>query len=140
MRQRAATAAALPLLARWNQELIEDEHADTALGLTQLEERMRGWLAASYRAVIFETDDGPVGYALHRPDESGVHLRQLFVARTCRRRGLGREAVRLLLREVLPRGVRVSLEVLDHNEAALAFWRALGFRPHAQTLLAPTER
>ena len=140
MRHRAASTADLPLLGAWNQELIEDERADTALDLAQLEQRMRSWLADSYHAVIFETDDGPIGYALHRPDESGICLRQFYVARTCRRRGLGREAVRLLLREVFPRGARVSLEVLDRNEAALAFWRAMGFRTHAQTLIAPAER
>ena len=61
MRQRSADAADLPLLAAWNRELIQDERADTALDLAQLEARMRAWLAASYRAVIFETGDGPIG-------------------------------------------------------------------------------
>jgi ribosomal protein S18 acetylase RimI-like enzyme len=135
---RPATAADLPRLAAWNRELIEDEGADTKLDLAGLEARMRRWLAGDYRAVIFERDGGPVGYALHRRDEDGVFLRQLFVARALRRRGFGREAVRLLLAD-LPRGARVSLQVLEHNAVGLAFWRALGFRAHARTLVAPAE-
>lgn len=107
--------------------------------VAQLEERMRRWLAAEYRAVLFEAADGPAGYALFRSDEDGVYLRQFLVQRALRRRGLGRAAVRLLLEEVFPRGVRVWLQVLEQNEGGLAFWRALGFRPHARTLVAPTE-
>jgi GNAT superfamily N-acetyltransferase len=136
---RAASAADLPRLAAWNRELIEDEGADTRLDLAGLEARMRRWLAGGYRAVVFESDAGPAGYALYRVDEEGATVRQLFVARSLRRRGVGREAVGRLLREEFPRGVRVSLEVLEQNAGGLAFWRALGFRPHARTLVAPAE-
>jgi ribosomal protein S18 acetylase RimI-like enzyme len=139
LKQRPATVADLPRLAAWNRELIEDERSDNPMSLAQLEERMRRWLAADYRAVVFESDDRPVGYALFRSDEDGVHLRQLLVLRAHRRRGFGREAVRLLREEVLPRGVRVWLQVLEQNERGLAFWGALGFRPHARTLVAPWE-
>jgi ribosomal protein S18 acetylase RimI-like enzyme len=136
---RAATAADLPRLAAWNRELIADEGADTKLDLAGLEARMRRWLAGDYRALILEVDAGPAGYALYRHDEDGVHLRQLYVARPLRRLGIGREAVRRLLADEFPRGARVWLQVLEQNATGLAFWRALGFRPHARTLLAPAE-
>jgi GNAT superfamily N-acetyltransferase len=136
---RAATAADVKRLAAWNRELIEDQRSETQLDLAGLEARMRRWLAGDYRAVIFEADAGPAGYALYRSDEDGVHLRQLYVARPLRRLGIGREAVQRLLRDELPRGARVWLQVLEHNATGLAFWRALGFRPHARTLLAPEE-
>jgi ribosomal protein S18 acetylase RimI-like enzyme len=100
---------------------------------------MRRWLAADYRAVVFEADAGPAGYALYRVDEDGVYVRQLYVARPLRRRGLGREAMRRLLADELPRGARAWLQVLEQNARGLAFWRALGFRPHARTLVAPAE-
>jgi ribosomal protein S18 acetylase RimI-like enzyme len=139
VRLRAATAADLPRLAAWNHELIEDQGADTKLGLAGLEVRMRRWLAGDYRAVMFEAETGPAGYALYRVDQDGVQLRQRYVARPLRRRGIGREAVRRLLAEEFPRATRVWLQVLEQNAVGLAFWRALGFRPHARALLAPAE-
>ena len=48
-----------------------------------------------------------------------------------RRRGIGRRIVERLRAEVFPRGMRVTVEVLVHNERALAFWRAVGFADHA---------
>jgi GNAT superfamily N-acetyltransferase len=139
VKHRFATAADLPRLAAWNRELIEDERSDNPMSVAQLEERMRRLLAGDYRAVLFEVADGPGGYALFRVDEDGVYLRQLLVPRALRRRGLGRAAMHLLLDEVFPRGARVWLQVLEQNESGLAFWRALGFRPHARTLVAPVQ-
>jgi len=81
-----------------------------------------------------------VGYALYRLDDAGVYLRHFFIAREQRRRGLGRCAVALLLERVAPRGSRVSLQVLNHNAAALAFWRAIGFADSAQTLVTWTPK
>ena len=137
---RPATGADLPLLAAWNEELIEDERGDTCLDRSSLETRMRGWLANEYRAVLFENDGRAVGCALFRPDEAGVYLRHFFIARDRRRQGLGRGAVALLLARVFPRGARVSLQVLNQNAAGLAFWRALGFADSAQTLVAWSPR
>jgi len=139
VRHRFATAADLPRLAAWNRELIEDQGSDNPMTVAQLEARMQRWLAGPYRAVLFEVADGPAGYALFQIDEDGVHLRQLLVPRALRRRGVGRAAVRLLLDEVFPRGARVWLQVLEQNESGLAFWSALGFRPHARTLVAPAQ-
>ncbi|MGH7288270.1 MAG: GNAT family N-acetyltransferase [Myxococcota bacterium] len=138
MEFRFANAADLPLLAALNEQLIEDERAETRLDPAGLEARMRGWLAAEYRAVLFEADGGVVGYALFRPDEQGVYLRHFFIARDQRRRGLGRRAVALLLERVFPRRSRVSLQVLNHNAAGLAFWRAVGLADSAQTLVTWT--
>ena len=53
-------------------------------------------------------------------------------------RGLGRAAWSVLLRDVFPKGCRVTLEVLTHNDAGLAFCRAVGFTDHALTLKAYT--
>jgi len=106
--------------------------------LIQLEERMRRWLDSQYRAVLFEEGSQTVGYALFRSDEEGVHLRQFFIVRELRRHGYGREGVRMLLEEVWPKGNRVTVEVLDQNGSALAFWQAIGFRDHARTLKTST--
>ncbi len=95
---------------------------------------MRDWLAGDYLAVLFEIDGDPVAYALHRPEEGGIYLRQFFVLPEQRRKGIGRQAIRLLREEVWPEGVRVTVEVLIHNRAGTEFWRALGFERYALTL------
>ena len=131
MQIRDATEADLSQLAQWNRELIEDERADNPMTAGQLELRMRGWLGGDYQAVIFEEGSTPVAYALFLPDEGDINLRQFFVARAHRRRGIGREAMRLFRERCVPAGASLSLEVLVHNQSALAFWRALGMREHA---------
>jgi ribosomal protein S18 acetylase RimI-like enzyme len=138
LQHRVATGDDLDLLAAWNRQLNEDERAANLLGVDALRERMRGFLAAEYTAVIFEEDGAPVGYALFRPDENGVYLRQLFVDRAQRRRGIGRRILERLHAEVFPRGVRVTIEVLVHNDRAIAFWRAAGFTDHAIAMTRPT--
>ena len=55
-----------------------------------------------------------------------------------RRRGYGRWGIQNLLQEVWPKGGFVTVEVLHHNESALAFWQALGFIDHARTLKIST--
>jgi len=133
---REAQEADLPQLAIWNEQLIEDENAPYRLTRAEIETRMRGWLAAEYRAVVFESDGRSVGYALYRPEHGGYYLRQFVIDRAVRRRGLGRRAVELLKTNVFGPGARVSLQVLNENTRGLAFWRAVGFEDAAQTLVS----
>lgn len=133
---RFATASDSPLLARMNFDLIQDERANNPMSLAQLEERMRGWLnaASEYKAVVFARDDLPIAYALFRPDEYGIYLRQFFVERSYRRSGVGRAALGLLVQHAFPKGKRVTVETYIHNHDGLAFWRNVGFEDHALAL------
>ena len=91
---RLATSADVPLIAQMNRELMQDEgHADV-LDLGPLEDRMRGWLAGEYRAVLFEQGGEVVAYALLRPEGSDTYLRQFFSRRqrTLRSRSTARRA------------------------------------------------
>jgi ribosomal protein S18 acetylase RimI-like enzyme len=133
---RNADTTDLPQLVIWNEQLIEDENAPYRIGRPALEKRMKGWLAADYRAVLFEIGGRAVGYALFRPEDDGFYLRQFVVERSERRRGHGRQAVALLMKEVFAPGARVTLQVLNENTAGLAFWHAVGFEDAAQTLIA----
>ncbi len=103
------------------------------MSVAELEERMRGWLVAEYRAVVFEIGSQPVAYALFRPAEGGVHLRQFFVARGSRRKGIGRRAIEAFRQRFVAPGEALTLEALVHNSPGLAFWRALGFEEQALT-------
>jgi predicted GNAT family acetyltransferase len=134
---RLASDSDVALLAELNHALIADEGHDNAMSVPELAARMRTWLAGEYRAVLFLREDDVVAYALYRSDEwDRVHVRQFFVVRHARRRGIGRQALALFRREVVPRGKRIVLEVLTNNEVARAFYAACGFREYAVTLLA----
>jgi predicted acetyltransferase len=128
-------------LAEMNHQLISDEGHRNSMDVARLRERMTAWLATEYRAAIFEHDGEPVAYALFRRDEQErVHLRQFFVARPFRRRGVGRDAFHIFRTEVIPKDARVVLDVLVSNSIARAFWAAVGFREYAITLELEPQR
>lgn len=136
MEWRTASASDVPALADMNRQLREDEAPLAEPLNVDFEQRMRGWLAGEYSAVLFEVDGRPVAYALWRDNEGrGIYLRQFFVDRTRRRRGLGRQAIALLVQEVLTPGTDITLEVLEQNPGGFAFWKALGFGDYARTLV-----
>ena len=100
----------------------------------QLEKRMKDWLASEYSAVIFEERKKVVAYALFREDVKEIYLRQLFVVRNRRRRGIGRQAFEILRNRIWPKGKRLTVEVLVQNESAIAFWRAMGYEDYSLLL------
>ena len=63
---RQATLEDCAVLARLNHELIQDEGHRNRMTVTELENRMRGWLSGEYRATIFEENGEVVSYALFR--------------------------------------------------------------------------
>lgn len=101
------------------------------MSIGELADRMTAWLEADYKAVLFEARSTPLAYALYRDSEDGIYLRQFFVAREHRRAGIGTRAVHLFREQVVPPDQSLSLEVLAHNDAGIAFWQTAGFRKHA---------
>jgi GNAT superfamily N-acetyltransferase len=124
---RAVTDADLAQLASWNRQLIEDEGHDNRMNLDELAARMKSWLATEYQAVVFEETATPVAYALFRQTPEWIHLRQFFVARDRRRRGIGARAVALLRDTLFPPDKVILVEAMAWNHAALSFWRRAGF-------------
>jgi predicted acetyltransferase len=130
MTWRMAQKRDCAILAELNHQLIEDERHRNTMSVVELERRMRSWLQEGYDAVLFERDGEVVAYALYRVDPEEVHLRHFFVARHLRRRGIGREAIGLLRDSIWPRAPRLTVSVLTHNEAAVNFWRAMGYKDY----------
>ena len=131
---RPATLDDCPRLAELNHQLLRDEGHRNRMTVAELEQRMRGWLASEYRAVIYEHGGEVVAHALFREQPEEIYLRQLFVVRHRRRQGLGRQAVEILRSEVWPRTKRLTVEVLVTNQSGVAFWRAIGYTDYALTL------
>ncbi len=135
---RNATSADLPLLARMNKHLIEDEHSRNPMGLDELADRMAHWMEDTWQVQLFvEPVSGEVvGYAVYqeRPDEyfpeqRTVYLRQMFVEREKRNTGIGRQALEMLVAECFPPECIVMIDVLEANPRGANFWRNAGFIP-----------
>jgi GNAT superfamily N-acetyltransferase len=107
------------------------------MGIGELEQRMAKWLSGAYQAALVEDGGEVVAYALYRDaddgwegEAKGIYLRQFFVQRSLRRKGLGTAALSLLREPLWGARCRITLEALTHNVAAHAFWRSLGFREY----------
>ena len=142
MTYRLATLDDLGLLAELNEQLIHDEQSSTRLTRPQLAKRMREWLQGHYRAVLFEENGKVVAYTLYctgerNPGEIFYFVRQFFVCRDYRRKGIGTEAVRLLSSEIIPSTEHLVLDVMFNNEAGRAFWKKVGFTENCITLELP---
>jgi ribosomal protein S18 acetylase RimI-like enzyme len=144
MKHRFAMLKDVPLLARLNRQLVEDEgHRNRLQTDAWLEKRMRVFLTGDYRAVLFELDGKTVAYVLYtdRTEHADtIYLRQIFVDRTSRRKGVGREVMRTLLEEIWPADKRVTVGVLQDNKAAIALYKSVGFRPYSIELEFPVRK
>ena len=123
------------LLATLNAQLIRDEGHRNPMSVTELAERMLGWLrGGEYEAVLFEDAARITGYALFRREAEHVYLRQLLVRPEFRRRGIGREAISWLWHNAWQSAPRLRIDVLVGNGDGQAFWRSVGFREYCLTM------
>jgi ribosomal protein S18 acetylase RimI-like enzyme len=138
MKIRHATQEDIPRLAEFNRQLQEDERAPCLMSSEELVDRLTRWMGADYKAVLFELSDEPVAYALYRVIEDGLYIRQFCVLRSRQRQGIGRSAIELFREKIVGAEQVLTLEAYTHNERAIAFWQALGFREHTLSFrLAP---
>lgn len=122
-------------IASMNQRLVQDERSRNPFSEAQYRHRIADWLAGDeWELVLFvDSADTTVGYAVYRlqkheyhQDRQEVYLRQFFIDRPFRGRGLGRAAYLQLESERF--GSReVSLDVLTANPGGRRFWERMGF-------------
>ncbi len=112
MQWREATENDTEILAEMNSQLIEDEKHRDPLSLPALQKRMGEWLSGEYTAILFESDEQAVAYALYHYQDDFLYLRQFFVMREKRRQGIGRQAVNILVEEVFPPDKRLVVTAL----------------------------
>ncbi|HVU07978.1 MAG TPA: GNAT family N-acetyltransferase [Verrucomicrobiae bacterium] len=140
MNFRRATTNDCALLAELNHQLIRDEGHRNKMTVPELEQRMKGWLASEYTAMIFEKDGEVVAYALYHEQPEEIYLRQLFVVRHRRRQGIGRATIEILRSKIWPKNKRLTVEVLARNETAVTFWRLAGYKDYSLKLeILPTN-
>lgn len=131
---RPATLADVPLILRLVRELAEFEREPDAVEATEdmLAAALFGERPAA-EAVIAELDGAPVGFALFFQNFStwtgrpGIYLEDLYVTPAARGSGTGTALLRHLAGIALDRGCgRFEWAVLDWNEPAINFYRAMG--------------
>ena len=118
------------------------EYEGLAHEVVATEENLRDSLfgpRASAEVVIAYNAKEPVGFAVFFHNYStflgrtGLYLEDLFVLPEWRRRGLGRALMGHVARIAVTRDYgRLEWSVLDRNEPAIRFYRALGARPMDQ--------
>jgi GNAT superfamily N-acetyltransferase len=136
---RRCTTADAPVLARMNSELSVDEGAQPVGPMAAYLARVSAWLDDDrYQAAIAESRGEPVAYVLWRrdPDYADVFVRQFFVERAHRGRGVGRALFERAVHEFWPTDT-LRLDVYDSNPRAGEFWQALGFVPFSRLMRRP---
>ena len=138
---KKATINDIAALAEMNQELIQDEHNRNPMNVRQLELRMQTWLDGNWSAIMIYKNNDLIGYLMYQqreddyhPDQRVIFVRQFFVQRAYRRRGIGRQAFDLITEKFFPSDAKVMLDVLATNSEALRFWEDLGFTRYATSL------
>ena len=142
IRLRMATIADVPLLASMNKRLIVDEQSPNPMSVAELEERLTGWLTADWQAALIQQNEQTVGYILSQiqrdeyvPSQTSLYVRQFFIEREYRRRGIGQKSFGQFLGQHAGGTSSVVLDVLESNIPARGFWEALGFRPYCTTMI-----
>lgn len=120
----------LPLLAKFNKCLIEDEKSDNKMSEEELFERMKGFLETEYDAYFFHVNEEVVGYALVKNSCSPLYLRQFYIDRKYRRNHYGEQAFHELLEYL--EVTTIDIEVLSWNEAGVRFWEKLNFQERSK--------
>jgi len=131
---RPATPADVPVILRFVRELAAFEREPDAVTATgsMLAAALFGENPAA-EAVLAEREGEPVGFALFFHNFStwegrrGLYLEDLYVTPAARGQGAGAALLRHLAALAVARGcARFEWSVLDWNEDAIAFYRAMG--------------
>jgi GNAT superfamily N-acetyltransferase len=134
---RSASATDIPLIAQFIRDLAEYERLAHEVRFDEavLETKLFG--PRPYAEVLIgEIDGAPQGFALFFHNFStfegkpGVYLEDLFVRPEARGAGLGKALLKKLAAIAGERDcARLEWSVLDWNEPAIQFYKALGAKP-----------
>ena len=132
----AATERDLPLILKLIKDLAEYEKLAHAVVSTEDILRESLFRKRVAEVVIGYAGDEPAGFAVFYQTFStflgvpGMYLEDIFVEPKWRRMGLGRQLLVHLATIANERGYgRVEWSVLDWNELAIGFYKALGAKP-----------
>jgi GNAT superfamily N-acetyltransferase len=134
---RPATPADTPVIAALIRGLAEYERLSHAVTLDEAQLHQHLFGPRPFAEVLLAEDaDAVVGYALFFPiyttfaGKPALYLEDLFVLPQYRGQGHGKALMRAVAQHAVERGCpRLEWSVLNWNEPALRFYRALGAVP-----------
>ena len=126
MRIQKCTIADIPILAKLNKQLIDDEKNNNSMSINELENRMREFLETEYSAYFFIQNSQIIGYALLKNTTEPVYLRQFLIDREYREQHYGKQAFQMLIQHLNLN--KIDIEVLPWNQTGYLFWKNCGFK------------
>lgn len=143
---RQGTHNDIEILAEMNQELIQDEKSTNPMTYTELHNRMTDFLKQNWKAILLVLDEEIVGYGLYQErvetidrDLREIYLRQYFIRRQFRGRGLGKEGIKRMNEEFFPESSLIIIDVLESNPEGKRFWESIGFKPYYTNMKVRTK-
>ena len=115
------------ILAELNGRLNEDQQHPPWMNMNQLTQRMKTWLENEYVCYLAKENGSIIAYCLYRDETKHYYMRQLYVERKYRRKGIATRLLNWLYQNVWT-DKKVRLDVLAHNEDAVKFYKNYGFR------------
>jgi predicted acetyltransferase len=132
-----ATLNDIEPLAEMNKQLIEDEGSRNPMNNEQLKERMKGMLQGEWKGLIISDEDEILGYMIYKespdeyyPNQTELYIRQYFIKRQHRSRGIGAQAFKTISSDYFPDNVVLTVDVLEVNPRGKKFWEKIGFKPY----------
>ncbi len=144
---RPAEASDVPALLRLIRALAEYERAPGAVTATEADLLRDGFgVSPRFHATLAEREGSPIGFSLWFYNYStwlgraGIYLEDLFVLPGERGRGVGRALLGELGARALREGLgRVDWAVLEWNQPAIDFYRALGAKEMSEWRIMRVE-
>ena len=127
MKIEIGTIKDLSSLAILNKRLVEDEKYPNPMNIAELDQRMRNWIKSEYTVYTIKKDDDILGYCLYRDDEDFYYIRQLYIDRHCRRKGLATKLLDWMYSNIWI-DKKTRLDVLSDNYRAIGFYESYGFK------------
>jgi ribosomal protein S18 acetylase RimI-like enzyme len=113
-------------LVEMNNQLVIDEQFDVILPQEEMISRMKEFITGNaYDCYIIIENGLCCGYCLLDKTRIPIYLRHLFVKKTHRGKGLGKETIHALMN--MYRSSQLDIEVMAWNENAIKFYNKLGF-------------
>jgi len=121
----------LPTLGSFNAALLDEQRIVVDLEPAELENRLSGYLADGYQAVLFKWDGRPVGYCLYRLYPKYAYVRHLYVDESVSKKLSIADAFSLLRNSEFSDYASIRHDVPDSAKERLHVWESMGFRPRS---------
>ena len=117
----------LNVLTEMNIQLRSDEKIDNVMSDKEVKSRMQSFIQSNeYKIYLLKDDDIDYGYALVNILKKPNYLRQLYIIKKFRNKGLGTKMLNELM-EILNIN-EIDVEVMVWNERAIKFYENFGFK------------